>query len=91
MPIQHADRQRKRKDAVYGSHTEYQPVKALLLKMRQDAKLTQRDLAKRVRRPQPWVHKSEVGERRVDIAEFLAWCIACRVDPMKAFAELLER
>lgn len=29
------------------------------------------------------VHKSETGERRVDVAEFVDWCVACGVDPLQ--------
>ena len=55
-------------------HTQsYRTVPSLLRRMREDAKMTQRDLSARLRRSQPWVHKSEIGERRVDIAEFLDW------------------
>jgi hypothetical protein len=35
-----------------------------------------------------FVHKSEVGERRVDVTEFIDWCVACRVDPDEAFRTL---
>lgn len=74
-----------------GQHaTRYQTVKAMLLQMREDAKLTQRALAKKVRTSQPWVHKSEVGERRVDISEFLDWCVACGVDPEEACRRLIR-
>lgn len=69
----------------------YRPIPPLLRQMREKAGMTQRDMAERVRRPQPWVHKSEVGERRIDISEFLEWCIACEVDPAKAFAELIRQ
>ena len=34
-----------------------------------------------------WVHKSEVGERRVDAAEFMDWCLACGVNPEDAFRQ----
>jgi transcriptional regulator with XRE-family HTH domain len=68
----------------------YRAVTALLRKMREDAGLTQRGLAEKVGRPQPWVHKSEIGERRVDISEFFDWCVGCQVDPEKAFRKPRE-
>ncbi|MBC7819995.1 MAG: helix-turn-helix transcriptional regulator [Planctomycetaceae bacterium] len=71
--------------------TSYRAVPVLLRELREQAKLTQRDLASRVRRSQPWVHKSELGERRVDISEFLIWCVACDVDPEEAFRRLIKR
>jgi len=69
----------------------YRNVPVLLRQMREEAKLTQRDLAQRLRRSQPWVHKSEIGERRVDIAEFLDWCIGCGVNPDEAFRQLIKQ
>jgi transcriptional regulator with XRE-family HTH domain len=66
----------------------YRSVPRMLRDMREKAELTQRDLAQRLNRSQPWVHKSELGERRVDISEFLEWCLGCRADPEKMFREL---
>jgi len=68
----------------------YRRVPELLRQMREQAKLTQRDLASKLHRSQPWVHKSELGERRVDISEFLEWCIGCGVDPEEAFRSLIK-
>lgn len=62
----------------------------MLREMREGAKLTQREFAKKLRVTHVWVHKSEVGDRRVDIAEFLDWCLACQVDPEKAFRRLRQ-
>lgn len=68
----------------------YRPIPRLLREMREAAAITQRELASRIRRSQPWVHKSEIGERRVDISEFLEWCLACDVEPEQAFRQLLK-
>jgi predicted transcriptional regulator len=68
----------------------YRPVPPLLRQMRENASLTQRDLARLTGRSQPWVHKSEIGERRVDISEFLEWCVACGSNPETAFRQLLK-
>lgn len=69
----------------------YRHVPGMLRAMREAAGLTQRDLAQKLRTSQPWVHKSEIGERRVDIAEFIDWCAACNRDLDDAFHELTER
>ena len=69
----------------------YRAVPNMLRRMREDAGLTQRDLATKVRRSQPWVHKSEIGERRIDISEFLDWCLACSVDAEAAFRQLVRQ
>jgi hypothetical protein len=43
--------------------------------------LTQRDLARRLRKVPSFVHKVEVADRRIDPLEFIAWCRACGVEP----------
>lgn len=57
----------------------YKRLPELLREFREGAGLTQRDLAEHLHLPQSWVHKSETGTRRVDVAEFCQWCIACGV------------
>lgn len=57
--------------------------------LREEAKLTQRELATRVKRPHSWVYKSETGIRRLDIAEFVLWCRGCGVEPSGVFKRLL--
>lgn len=69
----------------------YRAVPTMLRRMREGAGLTQRDLAGKLRRSQPWVHKSEIGERRVDISEFLDWCLGCGVPPEEAFRQLVRQ
>ena len=69
----------------------HRDVPGLLRKIREEAELTQRELASRMKRAQPWIHKSEIGERRVDVSEFLDWCVACRCDPHEALRQLVKR
>ena len=68
----------------------YRNVPVLLRRMRAEAGLTQRDLAKKIGKSQPWFFKSEAASRRVDIAEFLEWAVGCGVDPFEAFRELTK-
>ena len=68
--------------------SRYRHLPAMLRRMREAASLTQRRLAAKLRTNHVFVHKSEIGERRVDIAEFMDWCLACGVDPEHAFREL---
>ena len=56
--------------------------------MRLNARLTQDQLAKKLRQSQTYVSKSESGERRLDLVEWLAFCKACDHDP-KAFLDRL--
>jgi len=65
-------------------------VPGLLRRLREEAELTQRDLAGRMKRAQPWIHKSEIGERRVDVSEFLDWCNACEVNAKEAIARIAD-
>jgi transcriptional regulator with XRE-family HTH domain len=69
---------------------DYQPVQELLRALREEGTLTQRELGKRLDKPQSWVHNCEVGNRRVDVAEFAAWATACGVEPAAAFARFLS-
>ncbi len=60
----------------------------MLRKMRNDAGLTQRDLAVKLRMHNTMVHRSEIGDRRIDPVEFAAWCRACGTDPGDAIRQL---
>ena len=71
--------------------TRYRPLPPLPRRMRQSSRLTQRQLASKLRMSNVAVHKSETGDRRVDLAEFVDWCIACGADPVesvKAFCRM---
>ncbi len=56
---------------------EYGRFRALLRKIREEAGLSQTALAAKLRKPQTFVSKSELGERRVDFLEALKFCAAC--------------
>ncbi len=68
----------------------YRPIPSFLRKMRERAGLTQRELAKRTGQSQWWVHRSEIGSRRVDVAEFIEFCIGCGIDPATVLCELVK-
>lgn len=68
--------------------TRYRVLPGLLREMRECAGLTQRALAAKLDVTHVFVHKSEIGERRVDITEFLDWCRACGADPEQEFRKL---
>jgi transcriptional regulator with XRE-family HTH domain len=69
----------------------YRRVPPFLRELRERAGLTQRQLAERIRQSQWWVARSEIGSRRVDVAEFVEFCIGCGVTPSDALAELAYR
>jgi len=70
---------------------EYRVCTGFLRELREKAGLTQRELGKRLKKPQSWVYNCETGNRRVDITEFVGWARACDVNPKTAFAKLLEK
>ncbi|KRB16645.1 XRE family transcriptional regulator [Mesorhizobium sp. Root695] len=53
----------------------------LLVQARKDAGITQVELGKRLGQRQTFVSKFELGERRLDVAEFVAVSRAIGVDP----------
>ncbi|MEI8195464.1 MAG: helix-turn-helix transcriptional regulator [Phycisphaerae bacterium] len=69
---------------------QYQRLKVFLRQMREDAGLTQQQLAKRLRVPQSFVYKSETAIRRIDITEFAAWSEACGKKPVTAYRKFLS-
>ena len=68
----------------------YRKLPAYLRNMREKAGLTQREIGKRLKKPQSYVYNSETSNRRVDITEFIQWSRACDIDPKKAFSKLLK-
>jgi transcriptional regulator with XRE-family HTH domain len=60
---------------------EYSALRTLLIAERNAARLTQQALADKLGRPQSYVSKFELGERRLDVVEFLEIVRAIGVDP----------
>jgi transcriptional regulator with XRE-family HTH domain len=69
----------------------YRKVPPFLREIRVNSGLTQRQLAESIRQSQWWVARSETGSRRIDVAEFVEFCIGCKVDPAKAITDLMQR
>ena len=68
----------------------YRKVPPFLRELREKAGLTQRQLADRIGQSQWWVARSETGSRRLDVAEFVEFCVACGVEPAKGISELMR-
>ena len=66
----------------------YGRFRALLREMREEAGLSQSVLAAKLRKPQTFVSKSELGERRVDFLETVDFCAACRMTVEQFMARL---
>jgi len=61
---------------------------ALLKNLRQNAKLTQKDLALKLDKPQSFVSKYESGERRIDIIELMTICNALGIQISEYISKL---
>ncbi len=68
----------------------YEAFLDALVALRKRAGVTQVELADRLGKPQQYVSKSELGDRRLDVIEFVAICRALRVDPKEGFAAVLK-
>jgi hypothetical protein len=69
----------------------YRSVVRLMKAMRKRAGLSQGELAARLKRPRTYVTKCELGERRVDVLEWLEYCQACGEKPLEVTRELISR
>jgi transcriptional regulator with XRE-family HTH domain len=66
----------------------YRQFLDLLIQARKEADLTQVEVASRLDRPQSFVSKSENGERRLDVVEFLDVAKAIDFDAVKLLRKL---
>ena len=70
-------------------HTaEHVKLRELLIAARKAAGLTQQEVANILGRPQSFVAKYEVGERRLDVIEFIAVVRALGTDPVRMLGKL---
>ena len=60
----------------------------LMIAARKDAGVRQTELAARLEQPQSYVSKVENRERRIDVAEYVAWLQALCIDPATHLAVL---
>ena len=67
---------------------DYARIVALLRETRERAGLSQAELARRMDRPRTFITKCELGERRLDLLEWLNLCRACGVEPSSFLARL---
>lgn len=51
---------------------EYEHLRAMLRDARKKKKITQAEIAERLAKPQSYVAKYEIGERRLDLIELIA-------------------
>lgn len=69
---------------------EYSAVLKKLTQMREEAGLTQRDLAEKLDRENSFVWRIEHGERRLDVVEFFWVCEALGQDAKEIYGKLAD-
>jgi transcriptional regulator with XRE-family HTH domain len=69
---------------------EYARFVAMLVAVREHARIRQQPLAKKLGRPQSFIAKYEGGERRIDVIEFIEIARALDADPAKLFRNFVS-
>ena len=62
---------------------EHEHLTSWLKSVREKHGMTMRDLAVKLDAPHSFVGKTEQGERRLDVVEFVQYCKALDVDPVE--------
>lgn len=68
--------------------SRYAKLREVLTNERLTAGITQSALAERLKRPQSFVSKFEIGERHLDVIEFIDICKALGVDPREILGKV---
>jgi transcriptional regulator with XRE-family HTH domain len=63
---------------------------ATLVAARKRAKLSQHDLARKLKTSQTVIARIEIGERRVDVVEFLDYAAALHLDARAVVSDLMR-
>jgi transcriptional regulator with XRE-family HTH domain len=72
-------------------HTKrHEQLCRVLQGFRENRELTQQALAKKLRRPQSFVAKYELGERRLDVVEFLEVARGLSADPCDMLLQIAK-
>ena len=71
-------------------HADYDALRDLLRKLRQQAGLTQDGMAEKLGIGQSYVSKLERGENFVDVLLYVRWCEVCGVKPGVELDKLLS-
>ena len=74
-----------------GENRRYEELRRRMIEAREAAEVSQEQLAERLRRPQSYVSKIEVGNRRLDVIEYLTIARAVGYDPYDLLRELEEK
>jgi transcriptional regulator with XRE-family HTH domain len=69
----------------------YSRLRRALVTARTTAQLKQADVAARLGKPQSYVSKVELGERRLDVIEYAEYAAALEVDPVRLLRRVLAK
>jgi transcriptional regulator with XRE-family HTH domain len=67
---------------------QYRDLLARIRSVRQARGITQQELARRLGRPQSYVSKVELGERRIDVVEYLHLMRAIEGEPLALLRDI---
>ena len=74
---------------MWGQPKEYKVVGAVLAAARVRAGLTQKQLARLLRKPQSFVYNYEQGQRRIDVLELPRIAEALKLDARDVFSDIV--
>jgi transcriptional regulator with XRE-family HTH domain len=69
----------------------YIELAEMLRTCREEADLSQRDLARLLSVPDSYVGKCERRDRRIDPVEMIRWCLACKADPIEMMRRIRSK
>jgi transcriptional regulator with XRE-family HTH domain len=69
----------------------YDHLRSMLIKARERAGLRQEDVARRLKLPQSYVSKIELGERRLDVVEYVEFTRAIEADALRILRQVIKR
>ncbi len=67
---------------------EYRKLLAWLRDSRNEKGLTMRRVGQAMNIPHSWIGKVEIGERRLDVVEYVKFCLALGIDPHDGITQL---
>lgn len=70
--------------------SRHRAIASAIATARRQAKLSQRQLARKLGVPPNWIQRVESLERRLDVAEFIAIARAVDVDPLTLLSRVLK-
>ena len=72
-------------------NARYEELRRQMIEAREEAGVSQEQLAERLGRPQSYVSKTELGKRRLDVIEYLTFARAVGYDPYDLLKEIEQK